>query len=100
MAAQSLKKTCDLLIITTLLAMMFSAQISHSNNVNMCIRHCVSNQCLKEVKNATPIMCEDACKKLCTEQQQSGQERYLVPVPPGTSKFCRLFPKACGLFNL
>ncbi|WP_204280757.1 hypothetical protein, partial [Serratia marcescens] len=49
MAAQSLMMTCDLLIITTLLAMMFSAQISHSNNVNMCIKHCVSNQCLLEL---------------------------------------------------
>ncbi|KAG7597886.1 hypothetical protein ISN44_As06g021940 [Arabidopsis suecica] len=95
MAAQNLKKTCNLLIVTALITMMFSAQISHSNNVEMCIKHCVSNQCLKEVKNATSTICEDACKKLCNDLQ-NGKEKYIVPTK---SRFCRYFPDWCGATN-
>lgn len=85
MASQSLKKICNLMIIAASFTLMFSAQISHSKNVDMCIKHCVPNQCLKEVKNATPTMCDEACKKLCNEQ-------YVVR---GKSLFCQAFPSMC-----
>ncbi|CAH8253148.1 unnamed protein product [Arabidopsis lyrata] len=86
MAAQSLKKTCNLLIVTALITMMFSAQISHSNNVDMCINlKCVPNQCMKVVKNGTPVICEEMCKKYCLE----GPVKVDYIVPPGDHTYLR-----------
>ncbi|XP_023633217.1 uncharacterized protein LOC17899778 [Capsella rubella] len=88
MEGQSLK---NVLMITALLTMMFSAQMAHSSDVDMCIKHCVSRQCPKEVKKATPAMCEVGCKKLCNEKQFD-HEQY---VKPG-GWICKTWPSVCA----
>ncbi|ESQ34612.1 hypothetical protein EUTSA_v10009885mg [Eutrema salsugineum] len=79
---QTMKKTCSILMIVAIFMMMFSAQISHSMNVEMCVKHCIPNQCMKVVKNPDPAMCEEACKKLC-KSQLNGRQEYLVPPKEG-----------------
>ncbi|XP_006416249.2 uncharacterized protein LOC18992750 [Eutrema salsugineum] len=85
-------KICSFLMIAALFTMMFSTQMLHANNLEMCVKHCVPNQCMKEAKNATPKMCEDACKKLCNKLEVD-QEKYIVP--KGQSRFCQMFPSLC-----
>ncbi|CAN8271278.1 unnamed protein product [Cochlearia groenlandica] len=78
MATQTTKKTCNILMILTLFIMVFSAHITQSTNVKMCIKHCVSNQCTKLADKSNPIICEEACKKLCNKQT-TGHEQWFTP---------------------
>ncbi|ESQ34614.1 hypothetical protein EUTSA_v10009544mg [Eutrema salsugineum] len=82
MATQTMKKTCSILMIVAIFMMMFSAQISHSMNVEMCVKHCIPNQCMKLLKKPDPTVCAEACKKLCNKQQTEGED-YLVPAREG-----------------
>ncbi|KAG7592552.1 hypothetical protein ISN45_Aa01g014240 [Arabidopsis thaliana x Arabidopsis arenosa] len=86
-------QTCSVFMIVAILTMMFSADIAHSNSIETCVKHCAQNQCLKEAKNPTPAMCDEACKKICNNQLFGGQ-KFIVPVK-GSSRFCRWMPQYC-----
>ncbi|KAF8086484.1 hypothetical protein N665_0624s0025 [Sinapis alba] len=58
--------------------MMFMAQTSHSTNIEMCVKHCIPNQCMKVAKKPDLAMCEEACKKFC-DKQLDNHEEYIVP---------------------
>ncbi|CAH2033564.1 unnamed protein product [Thlaspi arvense] len=73
-----MKKTCSILMIVAMITMMFGAQISHAT-VEMCVKHCIPNQCMKVATHPDPMICEAACKKLCNEQLAKHEE-YIVPV--------------------
>ncbi|KFK44302.1 hypothetical protein AALP_AA1G240200 [Arabis alpina] len=45
------------------------AQTSHINTFDVRVKHCVPNQCLNKVKDATHDVCENACKNLCNKKQ-------------------------------
>ncbi|CAL9215841.1 unnamed protein product [Arabidopsis halleri] len=95
MVAQSLRKICGVLTIIALFTIMFSAQFSHSDTMDTCVKKCVPNQCMKVVKNGTPAICEEMCKKYCLE----GPVKVEYIVPPGDNsylrKFCRYFGLIC-----
>lgn len=83
MATQTLKKICSVLVIAMLFEVIFMAQTSHSSSLDVCLKHCVQNQCLNTVKDATDAVCETACKKMCNEQQISGQKYFIAPKSKG-----------------
>ncbi|EOA36556.1 hypothetical protein CARUB_v10011697mg [Capsella rubella] len=99
MASQALKKTCNVLMVVAILTMMFSADIAHSRDVGMCVKHCLY-QCSKSAKKPTPTHCEETCKKDCNKQAIS-KEKVIFPPGEGDggiNKFCQNFPKACNWF--
>ncbi|KAG7585318.1 hypothetical protein ISN45_Aa02g006810 [Arabidopsis thaliana x Arabidopsis arenosa] len=74
MAAQTMKKICSVLMIVVLFTMMVS---TYANLVEVCVKHCVPNQCMKVSNNATLPLCENACRKLCNEDNHS-HEKYIA----------------------
>ncbi|KAL9860416.1 hypothetical protein AtNW77_Chr1g0058191 [Arabidopsis thaliana] len=68
MAPQTMKKICSVLMIVILFMMMVS---TYASTLEMCVKHCVPNQCMKVSKKATLPLCENACKKLCNENKFS-----------------------------
>lgn len=96
MATQTLKKTCTVFMIAAIFTMTFSAQISQSANVEMCVKHCVPNQCMKVMKNPDPAVCEEACKKLCNKPQTASTE-WIIPPKDGSGGF--LSDTICWLSN-
>ncbi|EOA36393.1 hypothetical protein CARUB_v10010832mg [Capsella rubella] len=102
MATQALKKTCRVFMVIAILTMMFSADIAHSNNVGMCVKHCLP-QCLKSANKHTPSTCEGFCKKSCNKQV-IGKEESFIPRTDEDSgiigKIGEVADKACdALFN-
>ncbi|KAL9308326.1 hypothetical protein AtEden1_Chr1g0038781 [Arabidopsis thaliana] len=87
-------QTRSVLMIVAILTMMFSAHIAQSNSITMCVKHCAQNECLKAVKQPTPKICDEACKKICNNQL-FGDEKWFVPAPKGSSQICRWAPKYC-----
>lgn len=75
-------------MVVVLFTMMVSTQVSHANTMDVCVKHCVPNQCMKVAKKATIPLCENACKKLCNENQFA-QEKYIVNPPPNS--YCNRF---------
>ncbi|XP_024016320.1 uncharacterized protein LOC112089796 [Eutrema salsugineum] len=75
--------------------MLFSIQVSHSNKMDVCVKDCVTNQCMKASKKATPAICDNPCKIICNplnnEQYIVRQRRYNDPV----KRFCRAFSWVC-----
>ncbi|KAL9306949.1 hypothetical protein AtEden1_Chr1g0024321 [Arabidopsis thaliana] len=92
MATQVSKKICSVLMIVILFAMMFSA---HSNSIDVCVKNCVVNQCMKASKKATPAICANPCKIIC---DPLNNERYIVPRGNGgpIKRFCRAFSWICS----
>ncbi|CAL9215833.1 unnamed protein product [Arabidopsis halleri] len=92
MAAQISKKICSVLIIAILFATMFSA---HSNSIDVCVKDCVVNVCMKASKKATPAICDNPCKIMCDPMNG---ELYIVPRGNGgpIKRFCRRFSWICN----
>ncbi|KAF3587026.1 hypothetical protein F2Q69_00027291 [Brassica cretica] len=61
-----------------IIAMVFLAQTSHSTNKEMCVKHCIPNQCMKVAKKPDLALCEEVCKKFCAKQL-GDHEEYIVP---------------------
>ncbi|XP_024016313.1 uncharacterized protein LOC18026140 [Eutrema salsugineum] len=96
MAAQVSKKFCSVLIIVILFSMMFSAQVAHSNTIDVCIKDCVTNQCMKASKKATQAICGNPCKMICDPIKNGGQ--YIVPgkgYQDPVKRFCSAFSWIC-----
>lgn len=91
MAGQSFNSTMMMMLFLVLLM----AHVSHSNTVDSCVKHC-PNQCLKAVKDATHVTCENACKKMCNEPHFN-HEKYFVPTPEKERGHagCRYFNWGC-----
>ncbi|AEE33522.1 Plant thionin family protein [Arabidopsis thaliana] len=75
MAPQTMKKICSVLMIVVLFMMMVS---TYASTLEVCVKHCVPNQCMKVSEKATLPLCENACKKLCNENKFS-HEKSIVP---------------------
>ncbi|KAG7604027.1 hypothetical protein AtNW77_Chr5g0118141 [Arabidopsis thaliana] len=73
MATQTIKKIYSVLMIVVLLTMIVS---TYASTVEVCVKHCVPNQCMKVSQKATLPLCETACTKLCNENKH---EEYVVP---------------------
>ncbi|CAN6880714.1 hypothetical protein HID58_065584 [Brassica napus] len=65
-------------IVFMIIAMVFLAQTSHSTNIEMCVKHCIPNQCMKVAKKPDLALCEEVCKKFCAKQL-GDHEEYIVP---------------------
>lgn len=77
---------------------MLSAQVAHSYtiSIDVCLKNCVTNVCMKVGKKATPAKCEDACKQVC-DGNPFNSEAYFVPRGNGgpVKRFCQRFPWIC-----
>ena len=82
MTTQTCKKSFIILMIVAICTVMFSVQSCVSTNGEKCIKHCISNQCMKVAKKADMTICEEACKKFCNKHVTSHEE-YVVPVTDG-----------------
>ncbi|ESQ56209.1 hypothetical protein EUTSA_v10027249mg [Eutrema salsugineum] len=99
MAAQVSKKFCSVfMIIIILFTIMFSVQASHSNKRAVCIRDCITNQCMKASKKATAEICRRPCKIIC------GGQMIIVPLWQNikgyhdpVTRFCSIFRAICTL---
>lgn len=84
-------------MIAMFFEVIFMAQTSHCNTLEVCIKHCVPNQCLNTLKDVTRYACENACKKMCNEQNKISGVQYIVRPPvtekskPGICKYARGF---------
>ncbi|CAH8256775.1 unnamed protein product, partial [Arabidopsis lyrata] len=47
-----------------------------ASTVEMCVKHCVPNQCMKVSKKATLPLCENACKKFCNQNKFADMKFY------------------------
>ncbi|KAF8109501.1 hypothetical protein N665_0095s0070 [Sinapis alba] len=95
MKTQILKKSCTIFMIVAICTMMLLAQISLSTDVEKCVKHCISNQCMKVSGKLDPTTCEGDCKTFCNKQLTSHEE-FIVPktsVVAGTiaSYICKKF---------
>ncbi|CAA0301500.1 unnamed protein product [Arabidopsis thaliana] len=68
-----MKKIYSFFMIVVLFTMMVS---TYASTMEVCVKHCVPNQCMKVSQKATLPLCENACKKLCNENKH---EKYVVP---------------------
>lgn len=96
MASQMSKKVCSALVIVILFTMMFSAHVSHSTKIDVCVKDCVKNQCMKASKKATPAICANPCQIIC---DPSSNAKYIVPSRGGhdpVKTFCRTFSWICS----
>ncbi|EFH55338.1 hypothetical protein ARALYDRAFT_901620 [Arabidopsis lyrata subsp. lyrata] len=84
MATQTMKKIYSVLMIVVLFTMMVS---TYASTVEVCVKHCVPNQCMKVSKKATILLCENACKKLCNQNEFAHEKYYTTP--PGD--LCEVF---------
>ncbi|XP_019093709.1 PREDICTED: uncharacterized protein LOC104753500 [Camelina sativa] len=71
----TMKNICSVLMIVVLFTMMVS---THANTKDVCVKHCVPNQCMNVSKKATLPLCENACKKICNENEFAHEE-YVQP---------------------
>ncbi|KAG7585319.1 hypothetical protein ISN45_Aa02g006820 [Arabidopsis thaliana x Arabidopsis arenosa] len=76
MATQTMKNIYSVLMIVLLFTMMVS---TYASTVEVCVKHCVPNQCMKVSKKATIPLCENACKKLCNQNKFSDEKYYTMP---------------------
>ncbi|AED93911.1 Plant thionin family protein [Arabidopsis thaliana] len=76
MATQTIKKIYSVLIIVALFTMMVS---TFASTIEICVKHCVPNQCIKVFKKATLPLCENACKKLCNQNKFAHVKFYSMP---------------------
>ncbi|ESQ34597.1 hypothetical protein EUTSA_v10009471mg, partial [Eutrema salsugineum] len=67
MAARVMKNISNCVMIVSLFTLMLSTQFSYSTMVDVCIEHCVVNQCLNVIEHATPYICKYACKRRCVQ---------------------------------
>ncbi|XP_010414348.1 PREDICTED: uncharacterized protein LOC104740888 [Camelina sativa] len=97
MAVQMSKRICNILMIITLCTMMFSAQVAHSNKraLDVCLRNCVTNVCMKTGKKATPAKCSDACKQVCDGNPYNSGEYFVPGDKSPVKRFCEQFPWIC-----
>ncbi|KAF8116357.1 hypothetical protein N665_0019s0037 [Sinapis alba] len=58
--------------------MMLSAQISLSTDIEKCVKHCISNHCMKLSGKPDLTTCAGDCKTLCNKQLTSPEE-FIVP---------------------
>uniref|UniRef100_M4D768 Plant thionin family protein n=1 Tax=Brassica campestris TaxID=3711 RepID=M4D768_BRACM len=66
-----IQKKSSVFMIIVMITIAFSAHISHSVNVEeMCIKHCIPNQCMKVMKNPDLTVCKEACQKFCNNSEQ------------------------------
>ncbi|ESQ34596.1 hypothetical protein EUTSA_v10009375mg [Eutrema salsugineum] len=93
MAGQVLTKRCSALMTVMFFLVLFMAHVSHANTVDSCLKHC-PHQCTKETKDATHAVCENACKKMCNEQQL-GSEKYIIPRKQRQTIACRWMKFGC-----
>ncbi|ESQ51062.1 hypothetical protein EUTSA_v10022969mg [Eutrema salsugineum] len=92
MVAQVSKNFCSVLVIVILFTI---AQVSHSNTIDVCIKDCVANLCMKASKKATQAMCDNPCKIIC-DPINGGQ--YIVPgkgYQDPVKRFCKTFSWIC-----
>lgn len=97
MKTQILKNSCPIFMIIAICIMIFSAQISLSTNVEICIKHCISNQCMKVSGKPDPTTCEVDCKTFCGKQLTSHEE-FIVPKSNPVADYVR--DLACKKFNI
>ncbi|CAL9238338.1 unnamed protein product [Arabidopsis halleri] len=71
MATQTMKKIYSCLMIVVLFTMMVS---TYASTVEVCVKHCVPNQCMKASQKATLPLCENACKKFCNQNKYSDEK--------------------------
>ncbi|KAF8088463.1 hypothetical protein N665_0541s0028 [Sinapis alba] len=81
MATQYLNKICSILVIAMVFEVIFMAQTSHCNMLDVCIKHCIPNQCLNTLKDVSRDVCENACKKMCSDKHQISGVKYIVHLP-------------------
>ncbi|KAF8109500.1 hypothetical protein N665_0095s0069 [Sinapis alba] len=84
MKTQIFKNSCTIFMIVATCTMMFSAKISLSTNVEKCVKHCISNQCMKVSGKPNPTTCEGDCKMFCNTQLTSHEE-FIVPKSNGVA---------------
>lgn len=61
-------KKSSVFITIIMIMVVFSAHISHSINVERCIKDCIPNQCMKVIENPDLTICKEACEKFCNRQ--------------------------------
>ncbi|EFH64496.1 hypothetical protein ARALYDRAFT_893697 [Arabidopsis lyrata subsp. lyrata] len=75
MATQAMKNIYSCLMIVVLFMMMV---LTYASTVEVCVKHCVPNQCMKVSQKATLPLCENACKKFCNQNKFS-HDKHIVP---------------------
>ena len=61
-------KNSSVFMIIIMSMIVFSAHISHSIDVEMCIKDCIPNQCMKVIKKPDLTICKEACEKFCNKK--------------------------------
>ncbi|ESQ56210.1 hypothetical protein EUTSA_v10027078mg [Eutrema salsugineum] len=95
MAAQVSKKFCSVLMIVILFTIMFSVQASDSSKRAVCIRDCITNQCMKASKKVTPKTCRTPCKIICGGRMGTFHYKNIRGYHDPVTRFCRMFRWIC-----
>ncbi|KAL9309713.1 hypothetical protein AtEden1_Chr1g0053831 [Arabidopsis thaliana] len=71
MATETMKKIYSVLMIVVLFTMIIS---TYASTIEVCVKHCVPNQCMKASKTATLPFCENCLQKSLQPKQICSSE--------------------------